>query len=324
MYHAHRNDSFAGISVIVLTWNGIELIKECFAHVVHTVEQWDLKHEIILVDNGSCDNTITFVKEQWPHIKIIALEKNKGFSYANNRAAQEAQYDTLLFLNNDIILADDFITPLLQRLQTEEIFAVAPKMLRWDRKTVDDGLRYGKYYSGLFSVCLDSEAERIDKPHWVTFFCGACFLCKRHLFFALGGFDEIYTPYAWEDLDLAYRAWKQGYKVIYEPKALCYHKREATTRKLFSHFSFMTLMWRNKFIFIWKNITYPPYFINHCVLLPWKLLKFLFNGRWRHVIGFLRAIRYIPRIYFKRRRETKKQQFNDKEVLMRSYQVIHG
>ena len=90
-----------------------------------------------------------------------------------------------------------------------------------------------------FDGCL---AVHCDGPHGCQeHFCGACFICRRELFFELGGFDEIYTPYAWEDLDLAYRAWKRGYKVIYEPMAVCYHKREATTRNLFSNFSRVNL-----------------------------------------------------------------------------------
>ena len=91
---------------------------------------------------------------------------------------------------------------------------------------------------------------------------------------------------------------------------------------LFSNFFFVTLVWRNKFFFMWKNLTYRPYFFDHLIRLPWKLIKFLFNGRWRYVCGFLRAVPYIPFLLKKRQFEKRKQCRNDKEVLIQSYSAI--
>ena len=312
-----------GVSVLILTWQGIDLVKECFPLVLEEIASWDIETEILLLDNGSTDGTVDYIKEVFPDVKVIAYEQNLGFSRANNLAVKEAKYDALLFLNNDLTLEKKFIQPLLERLVYEDVFAVAPKILRWDKKTIDDGLRYGKYYSGFFDVALDINLDKVDKLHVVTFFCGACFLCKKDLFKRLGGFDELYTPYAWEDLDLGYRAWKRGYKIVYEPRSIAYHKREATTRGAFSNFFFITLMWRNKFIFMWKNLTYKPFIVNHLLLLPWKLIKFLFNGRW-NVVGFLRAVKYLPAILKKRKDEKEFEKISDQSVLSVSYAIINN
>ena len=164
-----------GVTIIVLTWNGIELVKECLPSVLDAVACWDIPREVILVDNGSKDETIQYVKKKWPAVKTVVLDRNTGFAHANNEAAKQAQYDTLLFLNNDLILEEGFISPMFDGLSDEKVFAVAPKILRWDRKTIDDGLRYGEFENGLFSVHLDINKERVNVPHWVTFFCGACF-----------------------------------------------------------------------------------------------------------------------------------------------------
>jgi len=311
-----------GISVIILTWNGIDLIRECVSHVIDSVCTWPIPTEIILVDNGSQDGTVEYVRTHWPTIKIVAFDSNLGFSRANNRAVSHATFDHLLFLNNDLILEDDFILPLIEHLKKKDIFAVAPKMLRWDRKTIDDGLRYGKFDAGLFDVKLERNPELVDIPHFVTFFCGACFLCQKRIFLELGGFDEIYSPYAWEDLDLSYRAWKRGYRVIYEPKAVCFHKREATTRPLFSNIFFISLMWRNKFFFMWKNLTYKPFVRDHFICLPWKLCKFLCNGRWRYVIGFLRALCHLPSVLILRKREQRYAKLDDRMVISQSYKML--
>ncbi len=311
-----------GITVIILTWNGLELLKECLPKVLHNVAKWNIPHELMVVDNGSRDGTIEYLAKEHPEMPLLLLPKNLGFARANNLAVAQARFDTILFLNNDLYLADNFIEPFYMHLKQEKVFAVAPKILRWDKVTIDDGLRYGQYGSGFFSAELEQDKMRFAKQHWVTFFCGACFLCKKDIFETLGGFDTLYTPYAWEDLDLAYRAWKRGYKVVYEPRAVAYHKREATTRSAFSNVFFLSLMWRNKFIFMWKNITSVRMLANHLTWLPIKLLKFLGNGRWRYVIGFLRAVPYVPAIVLKRSREKRYITLSDEEVLKESYKMI--
>jgi GT2 family glycosyltransferase len=311
-----------GISVILLTWNGLTLLKECLPKVVSNLSRWSMPHELIIVDNGSRDGTIEYLAGTYPEVPCVKFAKNRGFAQANNAAVKQTCFDTILFLNNDLYLEEDFISALYGRLDEDKVFAVAPKILRWDKVTIDDGLRYGRYTSGLFSAELEKERERFAKSHWVTFFCGACFLCKKEIFTALEGFDTLYTPYAWEDLDLAYRAWKRGYKIAYEPRSVAYHKREATTRSAFSNLFFISLMWKNKFIFTWKNITSRKMIMAHLAWLPLKMLKFLCNGRWRYVVGFLRALPHVPAILIKRMREKRYAVLSDEEVLRSSYTMI--
>lgn len=309
-----------GVSVILLTWNGLPLLRECLPRLTTALAGLSLPHELIVVDNGSVDGTIDYLETHYPSVARVEFTRNLGFARANNKAIDKARYNRLLFINNDIYFEYSFVEPLYEALKEEAVFAAAPKMLRWDRTTIDDGLRYGKYYSGLFSVELEEDSAQFDLPHWVTFFCGGCFMCKRDLFCAWGGFDPLYTPYAWEDLDLSYRAWKYGFSVAYVPHAVAYHKREATTRSAFSNFFFIALMWRNKFIFMWKNLTSLRMLINHLVWLPLKLVKFLCNGRWRYVCGFLWALPTVPVIIIRRFYEWKKIVRTDEDVLKISYQ----
>lgn len=292
------------ISVILINWDGLDLLKECFASVYDAVNEYQGRKEIIVVDNGSVDGGPAYLKENYPSVKVIELSKNLGFSKANNIAVKEAENDYLLFLNNDLRLEKNFIANMFVPFEKDEkLFASAPKMLRWDKETLDDGVRRGLYERGLFDFVLEKDESFYQDLHYTTFFCGACFLVPKVKFMELGMFDELFSPYAYEDLDLSYRAYKRGYTILCNPEAVAYHKREATTRSIFSNFFFITLMWRNKFIFMWKNLTHKPYLKNHLVNLPWKLLKFTFNGRILYVVGFFKALVCLPAILKKRKIE---------------------
>ncbi len=306
------------LSVIILTWNGLALLKENLDKVISEIRSCGFETEIFVVDNGSSDGSREYLRSEYggKGVGLIFFDENLGFSKANNIVAGKARGEYLLFLNNDIILDRNFCAPLIAKIKSgEDIFAVMPKMLRFDEKTIDDGIRYARFYSGLLDIYLVTDEEYVNRDGITLFACGAAMFCRRDIFFSLGGFDEVYTPYAWEDLDISYRAWKRGYKILYTPDAVCYHKREATTRTLFSNIFFISLMWRNKFIFIWKNITDSDYFRKHFFLLPVKLIKFLFNGRWRYVAGFFRALPRLPYVIAKRRAEKREAVFTDREIL---------
>lgn len=307
------------LSVILINWDGLDLLKECFASVYESIKAYTGEKEIIVVDNGSRDLGLEYLREHFPDVKIISLSKNLGFSRANNIAVKEAKYDYLLFLNNDLLLEKGFVEEMFKPFEKcNNLFATAPKMLRWDRTILDDGIRSGFYGRGLFDFVLENDLEKYKSWHYTTFFCGACFLVPKEKFLELGMFDELFSPYAYEDLDISYRAHKRGYRIICNPEAIAYHKREATTRSIFSNFFFITLMWRNKFIFMWKNLTYGKYLLNHIINLPWKLLKFTFNGRILYVVGFFKALCCLPSIIKKRKAEKAFIVLSDKEVLENS------
>lgn len=305
------------LSVILINWDGLDLLKECFSSVYNEINSYQGEKEIIIVDNGSRDKGLDYLRENFPSVNIISLPKNIGFSKANNIAVKQAKYDYLLFLNNDLRLKEGFTEEMFKPFdKVSDLFATAPKMLRWDKTTLDDGVRRGMYERGLFDFVLESDADTYKAWHHTTFFCGACFLVPKEKFIELGMFDELFSPYAYEDLDISYRAHKRGYSIICNPDAVAYHKREATTRSIFSNFFFITLMWRNKFIFMWKNLTHKPYLSNHLINLPWKLLKFTFNGRILYVVGFFKALLVLPAI-LKRRRSEKKFIVSDDDAVLK-------
>jgi GT2 family glycosyltransferase len=220
----------------------------------------------------------------------------------------------VVLLNNDVKVEPDFIAPLISHFSSPSVFAVAPKQLSFSGKTHEGGknrieLRFGLMYSGP----LYGEDPVMEKPGYTFYEANSAYDRKKIL--ELGGFDDIYAPYLWEDADLGYRAWKSGYKFIYEPKSVIYHAESYTldreSKKIRGR---RMLTRRNSFIFTWKNITDPLLLCEHILLLPVNLVVSIFKD-WARIGAFFEALLFLPKIL--RRRMIGKNKFvvSDLEIL---------
>ncbi len=303
-----------GVSVCMVNHNGEELVRKYLLKVVESLESENgLVWELVFFDNGSSDNSVDVVRELCPSAQVLCSRRNLGFSKSNNIAVRFTKYEKILFLNNDVVPEKGFLGPLLNRLDDEEVFAVAPKMYRPD-KQLDDGIRNAEFRTGLFTPVLDLDRSMRNKADLTTFFCGGAVLLKKELFYKLGGFDLIYNPYSWEDLDISYRAWKYGYQVVYEPSSVVYHLRETTAKKVYSQSYLKIIVWRNRFMFMWKNLSFSPGILEHLFYLPSKLVKFICTGRGLYVVGFFWALLRLPEVLIGRFKEQKNFIRTDNEV----------
>lgn len=289
------------ISVCIVNLDGEELIARYLPKVIESMHGYTW--ELLFFDNGSTDKSIEQVRMLHPEARIFGSKENLGFSKANNIAIQFASYEYILLLNTDVVPENDFLAPLLEHMADATVFAAAPRMYRFSHE-LDDGIRNAEFRTGLLTPILDVEKSLEDRTRETTFFCGGAVLLKKKIFDELGGFDLLYSPYSWEDLDLAYRSWKRGYRVMYEPRSIVHHYREKTARKVFSNNYMRMIAWRNRFIFMWKNLSVHC-LLEHLFYLPGKLVKFLCTGRAVYVLGFLYALNRIPVIVARRFAERK-------------------
>ncbi len=286
------------IDIIILNYNGAEILPQCLPSIVEAAKRSPLPCHVIVMDNRSTDNSVEYLRRNFPQVKIVVSDKNKVlFSY--NDLIPQLDSDIVILLNNDVRVAADFISPLISRFSSPGVFAVAPKQLSFSGKTHEGGknrieFRFGLMYSGPFY----GEDPVMEKPGYTFYEANSAYDRKKLL--ELGGFDDIYAPYLWEDADMGYRAWKAGYKFIYEPKSVIFHqesytfdreKKKIRGRRIISR--------RNSFIFTWKNITDLKLMFTHLLLLPMNLLLSLFYD-WARIAAFFEAIGKLPSIIAKR------------------------
>lgn len=280
------------VSIIIPNYNGEELLKGNLPKVFEAKKAYsDGKVEIIVVDDCSKDDSLSILRQF--DIKVIRNEKNLGFSTTVNRGVKEAQGEIVVLLNTDVVPEKDFLAPLLSHFEDPNVFAVGCLDKSIEKgKVVLRGRGIGKFKKG-FLMHHRGEVNRNDTL-WVSGGSGAF---RKDLWLNLGGFDSLYNPFYWEDIDLSYRALKAGYKIIFEPKSIVIHEHEVgSIKKHYKNFQIRIIAYRNQFIFVWKDITDIDKQLLHALWLPYHFIKAILSGDLYFFIGFLQAFLKLPKI----------------------------
>lgn len=303
------------VSIVIPNWNGKELLEKNLPPLIEALQYEKGNHEIIIVDDASTDGSVEFIKNSYPQVRLIQLEKNRGFAIACNIGASKSKNDIVFFLNSDVEVKKDFLKPLLTHFDDEKVFATSPKVLTEDKKTFAGGKNGAGFKLGLFWVHRDIDKGQIKNVSTSLFATAGSSAFAKRKFIKLGGFDELYRPFYWEDIDICYRAWKRGWKILYEPKSIVYHKHQSTISKVLKQSQIECIHRKNKFLFMWKNIVDKKFLLQHFLLLPFNLLGALFLGRRQFIISFFRALRQIKEVFPERKKEKQFIKLTDREVL---------
>ncbi len=267
------------VSVVIPTWNGRALLEMSLPPLRAALRAHAPGGEIVVVDNGSSDDTREFLAVEFPEVRVIALATNEGFAGASNRGVRESRSATVILLNNDMVVEPDFVAPLLEALDAEpEAFGVSCQIdfidkgkPRWETGKVHAKLKYG----AITLFHLENFEENLLYP--VFFAGGGASAYDRAKFLALEGFDEaVFSPVYIEDVDLGYRAWKRGWPSLFQPKSVVHHKHRGTTRRLWSEGTIHSFFVKNLAALMWKNVSSWRLLVPHLcglVLLPLRVFR---------------------------------------------------
>ncbi len=274
------------ISIIIPTYkNHMQFLK----NLRHNLQF--LKNEEVIIVNDNPDHSLKDELKPWTNIQLIEHKKNMGFGKSINDGVKKASQEILMLLNDDVVLQDTSYEKSIPMFYREEnLFAVSFSQIEKNRDVVGKNKLFWQngliHHSGLKSDTPGNNA-------WAE--GGAC-LIKRDLFKRLGGLDPDYSPFYWEDIDLSYKAWKNGYRVLFNPETKVIHYHESTIGMQFNKQYVKSIAFRNQFLFIWKNITDIDFIISHALLLPVNLMYYLFKGEFAFVKGFFMALVFLPGI----------------------------
>ena len=249
------------VSIIIVNWNGMVHLPDCLNSLA---EQTFHDLEVIMVDNGSDDGSVEFVKGHYPWVKVVALSENTGFASGNNRGFEHSSGHYIVTLNNDIRAEPDWLETLIRVADAHPLAGmVGSRICSFsDPDIIDsvgmgicrDGMSRGRFRNRRWSTLRLSDVERILFP-------SACVaLYRRAMIEEIGFFDDDFFAYA-EDSDLGLRGRLAGWEAVAATQAVVYHKYSQTTGRL-SPFK-VYLVERNHYWVVWKN--FP---LKHIFALP--------------------------------------------------------
>lgn len=282
-------------AAVVLNYNGRHLLEENLPSVISAAQRVKEGCDVIVLDNLSTDGSVEFLKKNYPGV-IVEIAPSNRILFSYNELCRRIQYQYVALLNNDLRLYEDSLAVLLPHCAGQDVFAVSAVLLDAEGTTITRSRTLGESHRGLFRVAALQESETVP-----TLVAGCCAVYDREKFVALGGFDELYWPFYWEDNDLSYVAWKRGLRVLIEPRSVMCHRHHAT---IASNSQNKAVGHCNAHLFFWKNITDPALIVRHLAwlafLVPWRAVR----GHWPYVRGVWAACRKLPQA-LKRRREMK-------------------
>lgn len=254
------------VSIIIPNWNGKELLRECLDSLE---KQTDKDFEIIVVDNGSKDYSIEYLTNNYPEITIVKLDKNYGFAKAINEGVKKSKAKYVVFLNNDTIVDKDWVKNLVEMAERyPEVISINSKLLNfYDRKKIDGlGIEVNEVGQATSIGWEQINKGNFEEPFYIFGATGGAALFKRQEFVELGMFDENFFMYS-EEVDFAFRAQFSGFKSLFCPLALVYHKHKASASKKPQHIEYW--QFKNMMQTIIKN--YP----SKLFLQKWRWLKII-------------------------------------------------
>jgi hypothetical protein len=222
-------DGQAEISIIVVNWNGERFLKDCleaiFRQTYHT-------YDVILVDNGSTDSSVSYVRSHFSQVKLVCLGTNTGFTGGNLEGLKLARGEYVALLNNDARVDSQWLENLLQPMLGDEHIGVCASKLLLDRTSLINSAGIGLTTAGVgFDRGYGEDSSAYGSPEQVFGACAAAALYRRAMLDEIGFFDDDFFLYN-EDVDLSFRAQLAGWKCLYVPDAIVYHQLNATAGRL--------------------------------------------------------------------------------------------
>lgn len=225
------------------------------------------------------------------------------------------RFSILLCINTDVKVEKGLLEHLAAHFGDPELFAVTPRVIV-EREHKNQGVVFGRFGRGFIKGAFAASDQEISARENL-YAVGACAAYDAEKFLALGGYCEIYSPYLFEDVDISYRAWKRGWKSIYEPAATVWHYSNATLGKVKRRTN-KVIYYRNRFIFHWINLSDPA---KIAINLMHSLFRLIFNLFWLNLVyyeAFFGALKQWRVVSEQRRTEKPFRALRDADILKRT------
>ena len=310
----------------MLNWNGVQLLEQFLPSVV----KYSPEATVYVADNASTDESIAFIKNNYPTIRIVQNKTNQGFAGGYNESLQHIDAEIFALVNSDIEVTENWLKPILQTFESEpETAIIQPKILDYKRKDYFEYAGAGGGFIDQFGYpfCRGRIFETLEKDNgqyndkkeifWAS---GACFFIRSSVYKELKGFDEDFFAHQ-EEIDLCWRATNRGYKIKYNSESTVYHVGGATLQQANPQKTFLNF--RNSLLMLTKNL--PQETLFQVIIIRMLLdgiagIKFIIGGQFTHCWAVIRAHFSFYRLFL---RNYKKREKNQIEIYFKTKSIVY-
>ena len=307
IFALYNIDIVTKLAIVILNWNGQKFLSQFLPAIIQHAPAYS---EIIIADNASTDDSVSFLKTHYPSVKIIQNHENGGFSKGYNDALQHIEAEYYCLLNSDIEVTENWIEPIMELLDTNpEVAVVQPKLLSFAHK---NQFEYAGACGGFldylgYPLCrgrvfehLEEDAGQYNEAMEVFWATGAALFVRSAIFHQLKGLDDDFFAHM-EEIDFCWRVKSLGYKIMVEPKSAIYHVGGGTLPKDSSRKTYLNF--RNNLFLLLKNLPKEKLLPVFMIRFPLDWLAAIFFFMQGHVkdtwavfraqLSFLRQFRKI-------------------------------
>ena len=292
------------INIVSLNYNGLNLLKKHLPSLVASAKSSVHDCRVTVVDNCSVDGSVEYVREHFPEVHLYQAPKNEVLC-SFNQFAETVDDDILILLNNDVSTDIHMVDPLADIFErNQNVFFISTfgdrsvPMFHWGIITAE------------FLLLKDNLQD--DMIYTMNTGMGAF---HRKKFLELGGYDHLYLPGRYEDLDICYRAYRRGWVGRYQPKSRITHEGQVSFNKYYSSNQIQQLVSRNSLIFMVKNVSDPFLLARFAALTCVRLAVYLVLFRWHMWVGFFEFLGKLPKILAARKKVKSLFRLSDRQVL---------
>lgn len=320
------------IAVVILNYNGVQFLKQFLQNVIENSPE----AEVIVADNASTDESVDFLRSNFPNVRLIQNDSNTGFAGGYNEALKHVKSDYYLLLNSDVEVSKGWLQPLIDCLdQNPKIGACQPKVLAHHNKSKFEhaGAAGGFLDCFYYPLCrgrifdhVETDSGQYDNDADIFWSTGACMMIRSELFHQLGGFDPKFFAHM-EEIDLCWRIQSQGYSIRFIHNTKVFHVGGGTLNYMSPFKTFLNF--RNSLFTIHKN------HVGHLsIIILWRLIldgiagaKFISEGEFKHCgaiikahLHYYRNLRYLQN----QRKQLKQIRVNKKPIGILPKSVVWG
>jgi len=238
------------VCLAILNYNGKKHLEHLLPTTSAAANKFSGTCAVVVLDNQSTDDDVAWIGREFSSVQAIVAPKN-DFLFSYNWLAQKRSEDILVLLNNDLRVDSNFLAPLIRHFESPDVFSVSARSYDWNGTVVTSGPARLKFENGFYSWRFDTAHQ---KTCHTLFTSGGFMAVDRSKFIELGGFNPLFAPAYCEDVDLCFRAWRRGWRCIYEPDSVVWHRHQATWSD-HSNGSLSSLELRNLLLMQWS--TFP-------------------------------------------------------------------